>query len=270
MAETFPPHELSGEQKQILEGIREKVTAAAARIAELGAWPPHIKPETLPERIPKEGDASAPGFDAGVASALDMIPRDRQTLAARLHANYSKESVMQIRREAADLDPDSETAWWLAACYVCSGSGRWEEGQIDPHAFLEQLAMFHDLAADKERRRQIAEQEFKAMTSRYTLEHHDLPGIPFGTEDGCIQGAYIDGYPFGVFYSSKYGIYFIGTYEDSLGLENFPWSDKKDEKGRQVSGPVFGSKQFVKCADLEEMKRALAAVRAKLPLPERS
>ena len=30
----------------------------------------------------------------------------------------------------------------------------------------------------------------------------------------------------------NYGIYFVGTYHDSLGLDGFSWSDEKDEKGR--------------------------------------
>ena len=39
------------------------------------------------------------GFDAGIACALDLIPRDRQKLAATLHCNYSKSAVMQVRKE---------------------------------------------------------------------------------------------------------------------------------------------------------------------------
>ena len=70
---------------------------------------------------------------------------------------------------------------------------------------------------------------------------------------------------YGTSYSQNYGLYFIGTYETSLGLEDFEWSQEKDEQGRDKSGPVFGSKQFVKCATEEEWRRAMEVVKAKLP-----
>lgn len=240
-----------------LENIRIVVAENAPRVAEVGKWPAHIQPKSLVERIPKAVHEKAPGFDAGVACALDAIPRDKQGLAATLHANYSKDAVLQIRQEMQQSAPDTATAWWLAACTVC------KEGEIDGAAFLQQLEDFKRLANDTEARGKAAEQEFAHMTHSFTLKD----GVPYGERDGCIQGAYIAGYPYGTMYAAKYGLYFIGTYEDSLGLEDFPWSQEKDEKGRQKSGPVFGSKQFVKCATEDEWRRAMEVVKNKLPLP---
>jgi len=237
-----------------LEKIKLIVKQNAERVAKLGEWPEYIKPSSLLERIPGKDDKNAPGFDAGIACALDLIPREKQKLSAKLHANYSKEAVMQIRKEFAEKNVNSETMWWLAASSICA------EGGVDEKKFLQQIEDFKKLSADKKERQKAAEETFKEMASTYTLKD----GIPYGEEDGCIQGAYINGYPFAVQYAKNYGIYFVGTYENSLGLENFSWSDEKDDKGRNKSGPVFGSKQFVKCANKEELKRVLEIVKNKL------
>ncbi len=240
---------------QEVEKVRQVVEANAGRVAALGAWPSYIKPGSLLERIPKSGDVNAPGFDAGIACAIDMIPRDKQELAARLHANYSRDAVAQVRSEAGNDDPDSQTAWWLAACSVC------KDGEVDGNIFLGQIKDFKKLAENPEARAEAARERFQRMTSAFQLKD----GVPFGEKDGCIQGAYIAGYPYGSQYAANYGIYFIGTYEDSLGLEEFAWSSEVDDKGRAKSGPVFGSKQFVKCANEDEWKRAMEVVKAKLP-----
>ncbi len=127
---------------------------------------------------------------------------------------------------------------------------------------MQQIEDFKKLGQDPEAREGAAEKEFEQMTHSFTLKD----GIPYGEQDGCIQGAYIAGYPYGTQYSEQYGLYFIGTYEDSLGLEDFAWSEEKDEEGRAKSGPIFGSKQFVKCANEDELHRAMDVVKAKLPL----
>lgn len=244
--------------EQKLEAIRKTVEENAQRVAELGQWPSYIQPGSLLERIPQEGDKKASGFDAGIACSMDLIPKDKQELSAKLHANYSKEAVMQVRKEVAEHNPDSQAAWWLAACSIC------KEGEIDIQGFLQQIEDFKKLAADEQAREVAAEKTFEEMTHSFTLKD----GIPFGDKDGCIQGAYIAGYSFGTQFAENYGIYFIGTYEGTLGLEDFKWSEEKDEKGRPKSGPVFGSKQFVKCVNEDELRRALEVVKAKLPVKE--
>ena len=251
------PQVKTGTSEQGTEGIemlRRKIAENATRIAELGQWPAYIPPASLLDRIPAVGDKNSAGFDAGIACALDLIPRDKQKLPATLHANYSKEAVMQIREEIKQYNPDSETVWWLAACSVC------QEGEVDVETFLAQVEEFKGIVSDAEKRKKLAEEEYQKMSTAVTVKD----GVPFGDYDGCIQGAYVAGYSFGSMYAEKYGLYFIGTYEPSLGLESFEWSDQKDEKGRPKSGPVSGSKQFVKCVDEMEWKRAIEVVKAKL------
>lgn len=240
-----------------LEEIRQMVEQEAPRIAELGQWPDYMKShavDSLTSRIPSAEKTNAPGFDAGIACTLNMIPEDKQKLSATLHGAYTPSAVEQVRREKETMDPDSETAWWLAACSECT------EGKVDEKKFREQLRNFGNMAADPKLRSQRAKEELEKMMSKFETETY---GVPYGTEDGCMQGAYLAGYPFASNYAENYGIYFIGTYLDSLGLEDFPWSDEKDEQGRAKSGPVFGSRQFVKCANEEEFKRALEVVKKK-------
>ncbi len=239
-----------------LDEIRKMIEANAPRVAQLGQWPSWTEPGSLLERLPKKSDDKAPGFDAGIASSLDLIPSDKQELSARLHVAYTKDAVIQVREEAKDLSPDSQTAWWLAACSLC------KEGEINGPQFLQQVADFKKLSADEGARKIAAENEFATMMHSFRLEN----GVPYGEKDGCIQGAYLVGFPYGVQHASNYGLYFIGTYEDSLGLEDFAWSTETDEKGRAKSGPVFGSKQFVKCATEEELWRAVEVIKAKLPI----
>lgn len=261
-AEGEDVHVITDKERQEIEGrmsdILKVVKENAERVAKLGEWPEYVDLDSLMERVPSEMGKNVPGFDAGIACALGMIPEEKQKLAAMLHAHYTKEAVMQVREEVAELDPDSATAWWLAACSVC------REGEIDAREFLKQIEDFEKIALDKDLRNKAAKKEYSSMTSSFTLRD----GIPFGEKDGCIQGAYIAGYPFGTLYAENYGLYFIGTYEDSLGLEDFSWSEEKDEKGRAKSGPVFGSKQFVKCASEDEWKRVMAVVKKKFPFQE--
>ena len=259
MTENKPEFGLSQETQvaKRVERLLAKINAEALRVKELGGWPGWVEVGSLAERVPGSGDVNAPGFDAGIACALDLFVREKQKLAAILHGAYTPESVAQVREEIKNMDSDSETCWWLAACSICV------EGGVGQSQFLKQIKSFEKLASDSQKRKEAAQKEFNKMTSTF----HFLPefgsAVPYGTEDGCMQGAYIAGYPFAVNYNEKYGLYFIGTYHPSLGLEKFPWSDEKDEKGRLKSGPVFGSKQFVKCASKEELQRVLDIVKPK-------
>jgi hypothetical protein len=232
------------------EMLRKKVFAEALRVADQGNWPPHISLDSLTERVPTD-ERPGSGFDAGIACALDLIPRPRQALASTLHAAYTPAAVAQVRREAPDMHPDSATAWWLAACSVC------EEGRLSPKQFSSQLERFEELRGDDYGRREVAIAELQAMRSRYEL----LGGIPFSVVDGGMQGAYLDGHPVAVMHAPDEDLYFVGTYEPSLGLEDFAWSDAVDDLDRPRSGPVHGSRQFVKCADKAELERVLEVVK---------
>lgn len=232
--------------------LRARVAEQAERVAELGEWPGWIDRASLTERVPEPG-RPATGFDAGVACTLDLIPRQRQKLAARLHAAYTPDAVAQARREAAEADPDSETTWWLAACSIC------EEGELSEPEFLSQVERFKELVADPAKRLEAAQGEYREMLARFDLRD----GVPVGTVDGAMQGAYLAGHEFAVMHAEQLGIYFLGTYHPSLGLEDFNWSERQDEQGRALSGPVHGSQAFVKCADSDELERALDRVRSR-------
>jgi hypothetical protein len=246
----------SGSVLSAVERYRSVVAENAGRIAVLGNWPAYINPEeSLAGRVPT-ATATASGFDAGIASALDLIPRTHQKLAACLHAAYTPAAVEQVRAEAGEngqaLEADSQSAWWLAACSVCT------EGEITPEDFVQQLEDFKALARSPEKRLAAAQATYQAMSQAFWI----ADGVAFGTEDGAMQGAYVAGHDLAVVYDEKADLYFIGTFRESLGLEGFPWSDAVDEQGRARSGPVHGSRQFVKAASPEEYQRVLAALRA--------
>jgi len=234
--------------------IQHIVRKNAGRVASLGNWPPYIPAESLLSRIP--ADTKGSGFDAGLACALDLIPRNKQRLSATLHAAYTPEAVAQVLKESETMDPDSETVWWLAACHVCD-----EGAVVDEDHFLWQIHDFKNLVSNAEARVEMARDELEVMQSTFETETY---GFPHGIVDGCIQGAYLVGHQFGTIYAKEYNLYFIGTYLPTLGLEEFEWSDEVDEQGRPLSGPVHGSRQFVKCKDLPEFLAAVEVVKRHL------
>lgn len=242
-----------------VQQIKNTVRDRAVRVAELGGWPSYISSDSLLERIPEEGKI-APGFDAGIATALNLIPEAHQKLSATLHANYSPEAVGQVQRETQNFNADTDTTWWLAASSLCA-----EHTGVNQETFLQQLAQFDVLVKDSGARVDAARKGFEQIMESFSTAEY---GFPYGTADGCIQGAYVAGYTYGTMYSEKYDLYFIGTYKPSLGLEFFPWSDEVDEKKNKKSGPVHGSLQFVKCATKEEFLKAMQLVQQTLPQKE--
>ena len=233
-----------------LNDLIARASDNAQRIAELGAWPDYINPqESLVARIPTTEDLGV-GFDAGIACCLDMIPRDKQQLAAILHAAYTPAAVQQVISESKAMASDSPSCWWLAACSVC------QEQPLNEAAFREQLHSFQTLVQQPQARLKAAEDTLRAMRSSYTIRY----GAPYCTVDGGMQGAYLDGHQLAVEYAERTGLYFIGTYQPTLGLDDFDWETETDEQGRSKSGPVHGSKQFVKANGLEELQKVLATI----------
>jgi hypothetical protein len=242
-----------------LDELRDYVRKAVPRVRELGNWPAHIDGEkSLVDRVPSELKL-APGFDAGLACALDMIPRERQKLAATLHAAYTEAAVEQIRTEWANFNADTETCWWLVASSLCK-----EEG-INVEGFAQQLHAFEYLAKSPVLRATTAGNAFVEMRQSFQL----VGGIPFVIKDGGLQGAYVAVYDWGVQYIEDAGIFFIGTFRESLGLHDFPFSKQVDEQGRAMSGPVHGSRQFVKTCSLQELESATFMVRNHLGPPKK-
>jgi hypothetical protein len=228
----------------------------ARRVAEQGEWPDYIDPQqSLLSRIPSQ-DKPATGFDAGIGCALDLIPRNKQKLASQLHAAYTPEAISQVIEQTNDLQADDPAAWWLSACSICS------EGRLTEDQFNDQLTRFKKLAINPLQRLASANQEYKRMISLFEIRD----SVPFSTVDGGMQGAYLKGHLLAVSYAEQEDLYFIGTFKESLGLEKFIFSDKLDDLGRLRSGPVHGSKQFVKCTDKQELQAALQTIREKTDL----
>lgn len=249
-----------------LGALRRQVLAATPRLARLGAWPVAAPADALAVRLPSFDADGAPvdglgGFDAGVACALDLVPRDRQGLAAKLHAAWSPAAVAQLRRETADLaDPDLPAAWWLAACSVCV------EGPVGPDRFLAQLDEFDVLVADPDARLAAALGCLDAMRAAFEVRD----GVAWASRDGGAQGAYLAGHDLTVTWAERYGLFFVGTFWPSLGLRGFAWRapgdlSAQDPAARQGrSGPVGGSAQFVKCCDRDELAEVLEVASAHL------
>lgn len=231
-----------------------KLASEALRVKTLGNWPEYINEvQSLIGRFPENNlkSLTAPGFDAGIACLLDLIPRKKQKLSAILHAAYTPEAVEQIREEIKNLTVNSETCWWLAACSLCNEDG------VNYKEFCSQVDSFIVLAKDGKARKKAAKDELAKMLRRY----HVIDGIAFASADGGMQAAYIAGHDFSVGMGD--GLWFVGTYLPTLGIpSNFKWSDKKDSLGRDMSGPVHGSKQFVKCSSLQELVSVLKWVKA--------
>ncbi len=234
------------------------VIANASSIVEAGNWPDFMRNErsikgSLEGRIPVNGE-TGPGFDAGVAAAMGLVPEHAIPLIATLHAAYTPAAVEQVRREAVLMDPESPTTYWLAACSLC------KEGKVDEHTFLQQVEAFQELLGNPVARVDAAVAEFAAMKAKFSV----IDEVAFTSEDGGMQGAYVAGHRWAVQAAGNYGIFFIGTFEPSLGLEEFAFSDRKDGQGRPMSGPVWGSKQFIKVSSFDELAAAIKVVRAKL------
>ncbi len=238
------------------EALQAHARAAGATVAKAGAWPAWIDIESsLVNRIPANGTAAS-GFDAGIACALGLMPPHAEKLVATLHAAYTPAAVSDVRAgiDAQNgawhiKDAQSPACWWLAACSLCV-----EGDDVDLATFRKQITDFAALAADDGARKAAAEKTLSDMCRNFDTAR----GYAFGTRDGCMQGAYIAGHDMAVMHAQHHGVYFIGTFHPSLGLENFGWSKDTDDKGRAKSGPVHGSRQFVKCASESELAAAVA------------
>jgi hypothetical protein len=221
-------------------------------------WPDWADPDDILLRIPR-GDKLAAGLDAMLACCLWLVPEEAWSLSAGLHVDWNAQNVGRIRAAIAeDLPPDHPVTWWAAMCSIC------REGEVDQQAFARQVLHAHLFRVDPNARREAADAELVRMRGLFST---DLL-YPLGTQDGCLQGMYVSGYNWGVHDArGVYGIFFIGTCEKSLGLEDFEWGTNEDEHG-PLSGPVHGSPAFVKCENETELAAALEVVREKLGPPK--
>lgn len=171
-----------------------------------------------------------------------------------MHAAYNEKSVLQIREEADKMMPDSETCWWLAASSLVVYK------KLTVPEFHDQINDFHLLIQDAMLRRDVAIEMFETMINSYQMVNK----VPFSVKNRGLQGAYLDGHDFAVQYHEAEAKFFIGTFKESLGLENFEFSQDKDENGNLISGPVFGSRQYVATNSFSELTQILKIVRKHL------
>jgi len=253
--------------------IRNTIVFNAGRIKKLGNWPEFVDEDSILQRIPNGNDA--PGFDAGVACALDLIPRDRQRLSASLHGAYTTKLIKQIKKEIKKLEKvsefaekrswdlevspawdeavNTETCWWLAASSIC------EEDDGDEARLMCQIEEFKRMIDNDYHRYMSSMKLVDELRNSYNI----VDNVAVATKNGGMQAAYIDGHDIAIM--SAYGIWFVGTHKESLGIPNtFKWSSKKDKKGRAMSGPAANSKQFVKCADFAELAQVLKLAKSHL------
>lgn len=244
---------------------RRQVIAGTPALAELGGWADRADKVAVVDRlatIDVDGTvtAGAGGFDAGVAVAAGLIPTEAALVAARLHANYDAATLTQVADETVVWDPGSATTWWLAACSVC------DEARSTPETFAAQVATFQVLAADPAARLAAAQATFADMCAAYTPRIDD-DGTPSRTvaevlRDGGAQGAYIAGFDVTVRWAENYGLFFVGTWRPTLGvnLDTFNWEDPDRDGHRGRSGPVGGSAAYVKAASPAELTRILDSI----------
>lgn len=266
------PQQAAALAAQPMASLRMLCHTNGGAVAALGQWPAHIRIEdSLTARIPDDSTASS-GFDAGLATALGLMPAHAAALTATLHAAYTPAAIEQLRSDIEKSTNDtwqvknagSATCWWLAACRLCI-----EGDDVDVQTFRRQLHDFQTLADNPAARLAAANDMLNGMISSFDTKR----GFAFGVTDGAIQGAYIAGHDVAVLHHTGRDMYFIGTFRETLGLENFPFATDVDEKGRPTSGAVHGSRQFVKCATETEMTAAMESVKkhfAKSPRPAKT
>lgn len=235
----------------IAETLRDKVIRNAGRVAErYEHWPSYAPPEDALHRVP-EANGVAPGFDAFIAACLGLVPEIAWRLISMCHGAWSPEAVELLRETVKGYcDPDNHGTWWAAMSAVC------QEGNVDLQTFLFQIGQATAIANSDALRHQVADFEFRKMKSTYDLKR----GYPRGTEDGCIQGAYIKGHDFGVHEDTERKMFFIGTFHPSLGIpSDFDWSSEVDETGKPKSGIIHPN--FIKCANEDELTRVIDAIK---------
>jgi|GEM_PF-5602519 len=263
---------------------RQAAETNNAEIKRLGAWRNNIPDDVLLNQIPADPRQTADGLGPALAAALGLIPKSKAHLAAAFEYSFTLEVLRRIQAETTPLrhleqellkrssrgriqfmkelalndpelkkladsfDPNCETCWLLVALHIKA------QEAVNQEQFVEQIRKFRRLAADPEARRKAAVQEYFLMTCSYGREKLIGNGkVPVGYRDGCIVGACIDGHPFAIRYAPAERAYYIQTPFSSLGLEKQSW----EEAG---SGPVFGSRQHVRCASLSTLQKVLPKV----------
>ncbi len=187
--------------------LLKKATDNLPRVAALGGWGNEIlERERCNVASIQKAPSSPHHFSAGLACALDLIPRDRQASVARLHGKSSEEDVAIAQIDLLGLTPDCAIVWWLAThpltrkLNTSEFSFTWVERKRELSDASARLAQAHA-------ERHAASSLFRLMDD----------GVPFTTNPDGLMAAYLNGYAWGVYYDLSANLFWIETIKPSLG-----------------------------------------------------
>lgn len=230
------------------------------RLAAIGVWPPRFdRKKSLLVPIPEE-NGFADGINPGLACALNVIPEPMQLLSAMLHGGFTPDAVHHFRQEQAWLTYVNGATWYLAVRGIPK-----QTPKVSFSEFKIQLEALKALGSDKRGLVKLAQEELERMRKSFLVM---ADGIPFATSKTSLQNAYLLGYDWGVWSNPEAPLYFLETFQPSLGLDDFPPS-KPGTQRRAKSGLVGTSKQLAKMLTFEDLGRAIAGVRQHLGLPQK-
>lgn len=231
------------------------------RLTELGGWTKKDVERT--QRLLKGMMQDEQYVDARMfllfACCLDLIPSDRQKVAATLWTDRCPRAVLeQIQHEMTSgpdggLDPSSDTCWWLAARRFSNGLPR--------HIVLfhQHLESFPGWMADEGERLISARQALGELRTFRVVN-----GVAFVDDAPQCENPYFFGHRFMVGFEPDLNVFTLATYHDSLGLEAFSFSEECADDGERLSGLVDGSPQYARLHSFEELADAIKVVRGKL------
>ena len=218
----------------------------------------------ISDRISVEIDVPGPGFDAGVAATLALIPSDHVAKVMELHNGiYTPELIAEMRKQIEVITSNTSangsstydqlyTFWWLAMSSVCA------DGNTTSVDFYEQYQQAVTIYRSFDARWRAANMMLKDMDDAFVVSDNSN-NVPHGTTDGSLHAAYLAGYEVASLYAANYGIYFLGTYVpgkfDNI-ISNHTFSTETDTHGRTKSGVINST--FLKFGTYEEMNAATA------------
>lgn len=232
------------------------VNEEARRVATLGGWADDAEHlEALYEALPTDPSGTRFMLSLAMACCLDLVPREKQRLAAIMHRGTSEEAILQIRKDLRDegrsVDPDSETAWWLAVLGYCN-----KESNL--HQLLSQIDTCKKVSSAAAGRESLA----GSMLTGMRWSFYVVDGVAFLPGSHSSSTPYFFGYDFVVGFDREERAFTLSTFRVSLGLETFPFSERCDKGGTRLSRP-FGP-QSAQIGTFEELGEAVTAVCRKL------
>lgn len=232
--------------------MHRKVNEETRRVAALGGWADDADlNESLYEALPPDPSSTRFMLSLAMACCLDLIPHEKQRLAAIMHRGASEEAILQVRKDLRDggrsVDPDSETAWWLAVLGYCD-----KESNI--YQLLAQINTCKGVSSAAVGRESLAESMLTGM--RWSV--YVVDGVAFLPGGRSSSTPYFFGHEFIVGFDREENVFTLSTFRPSLGLEDFPFSERCDKGGTRLSR-LLGS-QYAHISSFEELGEAVKVV----------